>query len=55
MNRNRGNRVYVCGWVCVVCLWKVRIEVHVRCLVVFPCVALKDRCVCPHKIRNDVT
>ncbi len=26
MNRNRGNRVYVCGWVGVVCVWKVRIR-----------------------------
>jgi hypothetical protein len=35
---------------CVACVCeRYADEMDVRCHVVFPCVGLKDRCVCPHK------
>jgi hypothetical protein len=46
--RNRGYRGCVVGWVSYVCGRKAY-DVHVWYFVVFPCVGLKDRGVCPHK------
>ncbi len=42
--------VCMCVVGCVSCVYgRYAYEVHVRCLGVFPCVGLKDQCVCPHK------